>query len=88
VTLAFTLSPDDASVSAYALEIFPATAEISTASPAYVLGIGKPGADASGNATVDITTFFDGLPAGSYQVAVSATWSGGSVRSEPFSVTR
>lgn len=87
-TLGFTVSTDDASVSAYVLEVFPVSVNVATASPSYLLPVGKPTADASGNVSVDITTFFNALPAGSYQATVTANWSGGSARSDPISLTR
>jgi regulation of enolase protein 1 (concanavalin A-like superfamily) len=89
VMLAFNETPEDAeSVTGYVLEIFPAGVFTGSAAPSYQLVLGKPAADATGLSNVNITTFFNALPAGAYQATVSALWSGGSVRSDPFNVTR
>jgi regulation of enolase protein 1 (concanavalin A-like superfamily) len=89
VKVAFTTSAADAALaSEFVLEFFAAGANPLTATPLKRQSLGKPALDAAGNATVDITTAFNALAAGSYQATVSAVWSGGMARSASISVTK
>jgi regulation of enolase protein 1 (concanavalin A-like superfamily) len=89
VRVAFTTSAADAALASdFVLEFFAAGANPSTATPIKRQSLGKPALDAAGNATVDITTAFNALAAGTYQATVSAVWSGGMARSASISVTK
>ena len=89
VELAFTTTAQDVAASTgFVLEIFTAAADPATATPLARLSLGKPALDATGTATVDITTVFNSLAAGNYQATVSVVWSGGSVRSAPLVFTK
>jgi hypothetical protein len=50
--------------------------------------LGKPTPDANNNITVDESTLFSGLAAGTYVATVSAIGSGGSSRSAAVTFTR
>jgi regulation of enolase protein 1 (concanavalin A-like superfamily) len=89
VRVAFTTSLADAAVATeYVLEFFAAGANPATATPIKRQSLGKPPLDATGTATVDITTVFGTLPAGSYLATVSAVWSGGISRSASIAVSK
>jgi hypothetical protein len=86
--VAFTASPDHATVTRYVLEIFANGADPATATPVATSDLGKPTPDANNNITVDRTTFFTGLAAGTYVSTVRAENSAGSGRSTPVTFTR
>ena len=89
VKVAFTTSAGDAALaSEFVLDFFAAGANPATATPVKRQSLGKPALDAAGTATVDITTAFNTLAAGTYQATVSAIWSGGTARSSSVSVTK
>lgn len=87
-SIVFQASADHAVVIGYRLEVFDAGADPAAASPVAASDLGKPAPDAAGDISVDRTTFFSALPAGSYTVAVSAIGSGGSSRSAGVTFTR
>jgi hypothetical protein len=89
VRLAFTTSPMDAAqATEFVLEFFAAGANPATATPIKRQSLGKPALDATGTATVDITTVFNSLAPGNYIATVSAVWSGGASRSAGIAVTK
>lgn len=89
VYLAFTTTTQDESLATgYVVEVFSPTANVSTGTPLATQSIGKPTLDASGNAQVDITTMYNGLAAGNYQMAVRVNWSGGFAMSVPIAFTK
>jgi regulation of enolase protein 1 (concanavalin A-like superfamily) len=89
VKLAFTTTAADyAMASEYVLEFFAATVNPAIATPVKQQSLGKPALDATGTATVDITTLFNSLPAGNYVATVSIVWSGGIARSATVAVTK
>lgn len=89
VKVAFTTTAANMALATnYVLEFFASTANPSTSTPIRSVSLGKPALDTTGTATVDITTVFSGLPAGSYVATVSAVWSGGVSRSATVSVTK
>jgi regulation of enolase protein 1 (concanavalin A-like superfamily) len=89
VKVAFTTTAADAALAKeFVLEFFAAGADPTTAAPLVRQSLGKPALDGSGTATVDITTAFGTLPAGSYIATVSAVWSGGLSRSASVAVTK
>jgi regulation of enolase protein 1 (concanavalin A-like superfamily) len=89
VKIMFTTSAADAAMATeYVLEFFAAGADPATATPIKRQSLGKPALDATGTATVDITTVFGTLPAGNYIATVSAVWSGGISRSTTIAVTK
>jgi regulation of enolase protein 1 (concanavalin A-like superfamily) len=87
-SVAFTASPDHASVTRYVLEIFASGANPATATPIATSDLGKPTPDANNNITLDRTTFFNGLAAGTYVSTVRAENSAGVSRSTPVTFTR
>jgi len=89
VKVAFTTTAANmALATSYVLEFFPSTVNPATGTPVAKLTLGKPALDATGTATVDITTVFNGLASGNYVATVSAVWSGGVSRSATVSVTK
>jgi regulation of enolase protein 1 (concanavalin A-like superfamily) len=89
VKVAFTTSASDAALATeFVLEFFAANANPATATPIKRQSLGKPALDATGTATVDITTAFNSLAAGNYLATVSAVWSGGMARSAGVTVTK
>jgi regulation of enolase protein 1 (concanavalin A-like superfamily) len=89
IYLAFTTTAQDESLATgYVVEVFSATANVSTATPLATQSIGKPTLDSSGNAQVDITTLYNGLAVGNYQMAVRVDSSAGSATSVPIAFTR
>jgi hypothetical protein len=85
--IAFTASTNHATVTRYMLEVFPATANTTTAVPTTTSDLGKPTPSANGDIVVDRTTFLNALARGSYLVTISAVNAAGSSRSMaiPFS---
>ncbi|HET7695123.1 MAG TPA: Ig-like domain-containing protein [Vicinamibacterales bacterium] len=89
IKLAFTTtSTEMAKATDYVLEFFAAGADPATATAIVRQSLGKPALDATGTATVDITTLFNSLAAGNYLATVSAVWSGGVSRSAAISFTK
>jgi hypothetical protein len=74
-------------VNSYVLEIFPASADPSVATPIASRDLGKPG-PVNNEIRADITATFWALAPGSYKATVSAAGNGGSSRSAPFTFTR
>lgn len=87
-TVSFTASPDHATITRYVLEIFANGADPATATPIATSDLGKSTPDASNNISLDRTTFFDALAAGTYISTVRAENSGGVSRSTPVTFTR
>jgi regulation of enolase protein 1 (concanavalin A-like superfamily) len=84
----FTPSSDHSTlVNSYVLEIFPASADPSVATPIASRDLGKPG-PVNNEIRADITATFWALAPGSYKATVSAVGNGGSSRSAPFTFTR
>jgi regulation of enolase protein 1 (concanavalin A-like superfamily) len=89
VKIAFTTTAADRTAATeYVLEFFASTANPATATAIKRQSLGKPAIDASGTATVDITTVFNSLPAGSYIATVTLVWPGGTARSANLAVTK
>ena len=87
--VAFQASTDNATlVTSYVLDVFAANVDPTTAPVVASINLGKPTPDASGEITVTIPDFFSALPAGSYQLTISAIGSGGVGRSSPILFTR
>jgi hypothetical protein len=85
----FTASTDHwTSVISYQLDIFAAGANLSTALPKATSSLGKPTPNPSHEISIDRSSFFNALPAGSYLATVSAVGWAGSARSAPYAFTR
>ena len=84
----FTASVDHPTVTRYVLEIFAAGANPATATPVATSDLGRPTPNASSVISVDRSTFFSGLAAGSYIATVRAENSSGFNRSPAVSFTR
>lgn len=82
-------SPDhDTLVVRYELRIFASGANPDAASPLARSSLGKPVPDANGDITVDQSTFFSSLPAGSYVSTVAAIGTAGSSQSAGVAFSR
>ena len=89
VRLAFTTTAADAAqATEFVLEFFAAGANPATATAIKRQSLGKPPLDATGTATVDITTVFNSLAPGNYIATVSEVWPGGVARSVSTAVTK
>jgi hypothetical protein len=86
--VAFTASVDHAVVTRYLLEVFPSTANPSTATAMASSDLGKPAPSSTNEIIVDRTAFLNGLASGSYLITVTSVGSGGSSRSVAISFTR
>jgi regulation of enolase protein 1 (concanavalin A-like superfamily) len=82
-------SADDATlVTSYRFDVFANGANPTTATPVASSDLGHPAADASGNITIDRSSFFAALAPGTYVATVSAVGSGGIGRSTSATFTR
>jgi hypothetical protein len=87
--VAFHASADhDTLVTRYELRIFASGANPATATPIAISDLGKSAPDASGDITVDRSTFFIGLAVGDYLAVVAAVGEGGSSMSSGVAFTR
>ncbi|MGH9308571.1 MAG: Ig-like domain-containing protein [Vicinamibacterales bacterium] len=87
--VAFTASSDHATnVTSYALKVFAASANPSTATAIATSNLGKPTPDSAGTITVDRATFFSNLAVGSYIATVTAVGPGGETQSSSVAFTR
>ena len=87
--VAFHASADhDTLVTRYELRIFASGANPATATPIAISDLGKSAPDASGDITVDRSTFFIGLAMGDYLAVVAAVGEGGSSMSSGVAFTR
>jgi chitinase len=86
--IAFTASPDNATVTSYRIDVFAAGADPNTATPVATMDAGKPTPDGTNTITVSVPTFFSALALGNYQLTVSAVNASGSGRSAPIAFTR
>jgi hypothetical protein len=85
----FQASPDHATmVSSYRLDVFPSGIDPNTGTPMASSDLGIAAADASGDITVDRSSFFSALPSGTYVATVSAVGASGQSRSAPVTFTR
>ena len=85
----FTASSDhETNVTNYVLKVFAAGVNPATASPIATSDLGKPSPATNGDITVDRSTFFSGLAAGSYLATVTAVGPGGHTQSASVSFTR
>ena len=88
IKILFTASTNHATVTRYVLEVFPATANTTTAVPTTTSDLGKPTPAANGDIVVDRTTFLNALARGSYLVTISAVNAAGTSRSVAIPFTR
>ena len=87
--LVFTASTNHAtSVTNYVLKVFTSTANPATATPLATSDLGKPAPASSGDITVDRSSFFGALTAGTYRATVTAIGPGGQTQSASISFTR
>jgi hypothetical protein len=77
----------DGLVTSYNLDVFANGADPNTATPMASSNLGMPTPDAGGDITVDRTSFFSGLAAGTYVMTVSSLGPGGQGRSVSVTVT-
>jgi hypothetical protein len=87
-TVVFGASADHSSVTSYVLDVFASGADPNTATPIASSDLGKPTPDPNGDISVDRTTFFSQLAAGTYQATVSAVNDTGRGRGAPVNFTR
>ncbi|HEX7139244.1 MAG TPA: Ig-like domain-containing protein, partial [Vicinamibacterales bacterium] len=82
-------SADNATlVTSYRFDVFANGANPTTATPIASSDLGKPTPDASGDITVDLSSFFSALAPGTYVATVSAIDDAGIGRSTPVTFTR
>jgi regulation of enolase protein 1 (concanavalin A-like superfamily) len=82
-------SADNATlVTSYRFDVFANGANPTTATPIASSDLGKPTPDASGDITVDLSSFFSALAPGTYVATVSAIDNAGIGRSTPVTFTR
>ena len=87
--VAFNASTDHATnVTSYVLKVFASGANPSTATPVASSDLGKPAPDSTNTITVDRSTFFSNLVAGSYAATVTAIGPGGQTQSASVTFTR
>jgi chitinase len=86
--VAFTASPDHATVTSYLFEVFAAGANPATATPVGSSDLGRPSPASNNEITVDRATFFSGLPTGTFIATVTAISPGGRSRSASVTFTR
>lgn len=86
--VAFTASVNHAMVTNYLLEVFPSTANTSTATALTSSDLSKPTPDPSNQIIVDRTTFLNNLAPGTYLITVASVGTGGKSRSAAISFTR
>jgi hypothetical protein len=88
IRVAFIASATHSTVTRYALDVFAATANPSTATPIATSDLGKPAPNSAGEIVVDRTTFLNGLATGNYQITIAAINSSGTSRSAAIPFTR
>jgi regulation of enolase protein 1 (concanavalin A-like superfamily) len=86
--VAFTASTTHSSVSQYVLEIHKAGQTPGSTAATATSNLGKPTPNSAGDIVVDLTSFFQGLPAGNYIATVVAKNSTTSARSSAVAFTR
>ena len=87
--VAFHESADnDTMVTSYRFDVFASGADPATATPVASSDLGKPAADANGDITLDLSSFFSSLAPGSYVATVSAVGDGGSSQSASVAFAR
>lgn len=87
--VSFTASSNHSTaVTSYVLKVYASTANPSTSSPLASSDLGKPTPNSSGTITVDRSSFFSGLAAGTYLATVTAVGSGGQTQSAAILFTR
>jgi hypothetical protein len=88
-TATFHASADhDTDVTSYLLEVFPGGADPTTDPPVASSDLGKPTPDANGDIIVGRSSFFSGLPPGTYVATASAIGPTGRGRSDPVTFVR
>jgi hypothetical protein len=86
--VAFTASSTHSSVSQYVVEIHQAGQTPGSTKATATSNLGKPAPNSAGDIVVDLTSFFQGLPAGNYIATVVAKNSTSSARSSAVAFTR
>lgn len=86
--VAFTASTTHSSVTHYMLEIHKSGQTPGSTAATATSNLGKPAVNSSGDIVVDLTSFFQGLPAGNYIATVVAKNSTSSARSSAVAFTR
>ena len=81
-------SDHSTNVSKYVFKVYAAGADPATATPIATSDLGKPTPSSTGEITVDRSTFFSSLPAGTYVSTVSAVNSAGPTASAAVAFTR
>jgi hypothetical protein len=86
----FAASADHATtkVTSYVVDVFASGANVTTATPLASINLGKPTPNASGDISVDETTFLKALAVGNYLTTVSAVGPGGKARSAALAFSR
>ena len=87
--VSFQASADDATlVTSYRLDVYVVGVDTTRSTPIATLNAGKPASDVKGDITITAPAFFAALPAGDYQLTVSAVGTAGVGQSAPITFTR